>query len=275
MSKNTIQSSTIDHQVSSGTSTNPDTNSELPPPYSPTEQQPQHSIPSSSINSQQDNLPNDNPAYTIDTQPSAPLLYPEIPQQLPPGHNIAFPVPQPYNHHSQKQQPQNPNYNANVSTPLYLHAPQQQQQQQQQQQSYGQHGILYGSTHHHQHHHHSAHGSPPPPPPPTGFHCIYIPGHQPSPSPQHYRFAPPIDSVRQSFPVGALVFIFGWAFPPLWILGACCCAASRNPYEAWWARLNLTMALLLLVSSIIYSMLAILAGDWYVGLQWISLRQEI
>ncbi|ORZ22167.1 hypothetical protein BCR42DRAFT_405628 [Absidia repens] len=272
MSKNTIPSSTVDHQVISDISTNPDTNSELPPPYSQTPQQPQHSIPSSSTNSQQDNLPNDNPAYTIDAQPSAPLLYPEIPQQLSPGHNIAFPVPQPYNNPSQKkQQLQIPNYNANVSTPLYFHAHQQQH-------SNGQHGILYGSTHHQHHHHHqhhSAHGPPSSPPPPPRFHPIYIPGHQPAPPPQHYRFAPPTDSVRRSFPVGALIFIIGWAFPPLWILGACCCAASRNPYEAWWARLNLTMALLLLVSSIIYSMLAILAGDWYVGLQWISLRQEI
>jgi hypothetical protein len=44
--------------------------------------------------------------------------------------------------------------------------------------------------------------------------------------------------------------------PPLWVIGACCCASSRHPSERFWAGLNLTMALLLLFSSLFYSSLA-------------------
>ncbi|KAI8330881.1 hypothetical protein BC941DRAFT_439829 [Chlamydoabsidia padenii] len=101
-------------------------------------------------------------------------------------------------------------------------------------------------------------------PPPAGFHTIHIPPHH------HHHIQP-----ERRFPFGAILFVFGWFAPPLWILGACCCASSRNPYEAWWARVNLIMVILLVVSSIVYSMLAILTGNWLVGLEWIAIRQEI
>ncbi|ORE05967.1 hypothetical protein BCV72DRAFT_131796 [Rhizopus microsporus var. microsporus] len=58
---------------------------------------------------------------------------------------------------------------------------------------------------------------------------------------------------RRQFPIAAVFFLFGWFCPPLWILGACCCAGSRNEYEAWWGKVNFVMAVALLVSSIFYS----------------------
>lgn len=204
--------------------------SDFPPPYSPSaphhqhhQQQPTQSIPTSPVSSHDEVVPSYNPACAAD--PSAPSLYPAIPQQVPhqplgtphhhhpPAPSVSFPMPQPYN------------------PPTHYNPPP---------------GGHYGTIHYHNHTN----------PPPAGFHTIHIP---------HYRPHHPVVTEERRFPIGALLFVFGWMFPPLWILGACCCASSRNPYEAWWARLNLVMALLLLVSSIVYSMLAMLAGDWWVS----------
>lgn len=60
---------------------------------------------------------------------------------------------------------------------------------------------------------------------------------------------------RRQFPIAAIFFLFGWFCPPLWILGACCCAGSRNEYEAWWGKVNFVMAVVLIVSSIFYSII--------------------
>ncbi|KAF7725534.1 hypothetical protein EC973_009564 [Apophysomyces ossiformis] len=64
------------------------------------------------------------------------------------------------------------------------------------------------------------------------------------------------------FPMAALFFLFGWLCPLLWVMGACCCAGSRNRYEAWWGKVNFFMAVVLILSSIVYSMVAIAVGDW-------------
>lgn len=93
---------------------------------------------------------------------------------------------------------------------------------------------------------------------PAGFHTIHIPT-QPLYQPAAVHNDDDDDEVCQRrFPFGALFFVFGWMMPPLWVIGACCCASSRHPSERFWAGLNLTMALLLLFSSLFYSSLATL-----------------
>ncbi|KAL0073614.1 hypothetical protein F4703DRAFT_1896461 [Phycomyces blakesleeanus] len=72
------------------------------------------------------------------------------------------------------------------------------------------------------------------------------------------------DTERQ-FPLAAMMFLFGWVLPPIWILGACCCVGSRNSYEAWWGKANLVMVVLLLFSTITYSIAAITIGNWSMG----------
>lgn len=62
--------------------------------------------------------------------------------------------------------------------------------------------------------------------------------------------------------------------PPLWVLGACCCSGSHNRYEAWWGKVNFIMAVMFIVSSIIYSMIAVTMGDWMVGLRILSFYTE-
>ncbi|KAI8642779.1 hypothetical protein BD408DRAFT_415923 [Parasitella parasitica] len=61
---------------------------------------------------------------------------------------------------------------------------------------------------------------------------------------------------RRKFPLAAIFFLFGWFCPPLWVIGACCCAGSRNEYESFWGKANFIMALAMIVSSIIYSIFA-------------------
>ncbi|KAI8979577.1 hypothetical protein BDF20DRAFT_819905 [Mycotypha africana] len=61
---------------------------------------------------------------------------------------------------------------------------------------------------------------------------------------------------NRRFPLAALLFLFGWFCPPLWIIGACCCAGSNNSYEAFWGKVNFTMAMILIISSIVYSAFA-------------------
>ncbi|KAI9306992.1 hypothetical protein BJ944DRAFT_229009 [Cunninghamella echinulata] len=67
-----------------------------------------------------------------------------------------------------------------------------------------------------------------------------------------------------AFPLAALFFIFGWFCPILFFIGACCCVGHRNPYEAWWGKLNLIMSIAFLMTSIIYSIVAILTGNWFI-----------
>ncbi|KAI8879512.1 hypothetical protein K501DRAFT_325461 [Backusella circina FSU 941] len=61
---------------------------------------------------------------------------------------------------------------------------------------------------------------------------------------------------RRKFPLGALFFLFGFFCPPLWIVGACCCSSSRNEYEAWWAKVNFVMSMILIIASVICSAIA-------------------
>ncbi|KAI8340549.1 hypothetical protein BC941DRAFT_417542 [Chlamydoabsidia padenii] len=71
-----------------------------------------------------------------------------------------------------------------------------------------------------------------------------------------------VSETERHFPLAALFFIFGWFFPPLWFLGACCCAGSMNRYENWWGKLNFIMAMATLISSIIYSIIVLSTGHW-------------
>ncbi|ORX50133.1 hypothetical protein DM01DRAFT_1337807 [Hesseltinella vesiculosa] len=64
------------------------------------------------------------------------------------------------------------------------------------------------------------------------------------------------------FPLAALFFLFGWFCPPLWFFGACCCVGNLNVYEAWWGRMNFIMSISFLMTSLIYSMLVLLTGNW-------------
>ncbi|KAI9305382.1 hypothetical protein BJ944DRAFT_265299 [Cunninghamella echinulata] len=249
-----------------------------PPPYSPV-------VSSSSV--QESNTPYNPSCSTGDVaqpQPTAPSLYPDIPppqphtspynyQRLPSPANInnesstnispimPMPTPQPHiqNNHTRYHYNNNnnplvsPHIPPSSSSPIQgpgFYQPNQgsyqsiiipPRQNQNQQQPYH-----FSPFHHHHHHHHQQS---------TGY---------------YYE----VNENQRRFPFGALLFVFGWFCPPLWILGACCCSSSRNPYEAWWARLNLIMALLLLFSSVLYSMLAIVTGDYYVGLQWAFAKNQ-
>ncbi|KAG2195009.1 hypothetical protein INT47_005609 [Mucor saturninus] len=94
--------------------------------------------------------------------------------------------------------------------------------------------------------------------------------HMYSPSPQPQRYQPRYQTIDipytanvntrrthdRKFPLAAIFFLFGWFCPPLWVIGACCCAGSRNPYEAFWGKANFIMAMALIVSSIVYSAFA-------------------
>ncbi|KAI9007457.1 hypothetical protein CLU79DRAFT_778421 [Phycomyces nitens] len=91
---------------------------------------------------------------------------------------------------------------------------------------------------------------------PRGYQAIII---ERRPSPIR------IYETERQFPLAAMMFLFGWVLPPLWILGACCCVGSRNPYEAWWGKANFIMVVLLLCSTITYSIAAVTVGDWSMG----------
>ncbi|KAG0163646.1 hypothetical protein DFQ30_011239 [Apophysomyces sp. BC1015] len=104
--------------------------------------------------------------------------------------------------------------------------------------------------------------SPPPLPPQnyTRYQTVVMPDNT------YYRIRQQPLILRnfddRRFPMAALFFLFGWLCPLLWVMGACCCAGSRNRYEAWWGKVNFFMAIVLILSSIVYSMVAITMGDW-------------
>ncbi|KAJ8661361.1 hypothetical protein O0I10_003113 [Lichtheimia ornata] len=108
---------------------------------------------------------------------------------------------------------------------------------------------------------------------PQHQHQSYFPGGWTIPQqlPQQRQQRYFIDSSERRFPLAALFFLFGWICPPLWILGACCCSGSRNRYEAWWGKANFIMAVMFIISSLLYSMMAITVGDWMIGLHVFSL----
>ncbi|KAI9252435.1 hypothetical protein BDA99DRAFT_181248 [Phascolomyces articulosus] len=112
---------------------------------------------------------------------------------------------------------------------------------------------------------------------PTRYHyqSINVPVHH-----QYYQGGSVIrrrivvDPSERGFPIAALFFLFGWFCPPLWVLGACCCTASRNRYEAFWGKANFIMAVMFIISSIVYSMIAITVGDWMVGMRLLNFSVE-
>ncbi|KAJ2959753.1 hypothetical protein NQZ79_g4853 [Umbelopsis isabellina] len=64
----------------------------------------------------------------------------------------------------------------------------------------------------------------------------------------------------RGFPAGAIIFLLGWGFPPLWLVGACCCMSSRNPFNVWWARASLIMFLFTMVSALLAGVIVITVG---------------
>ncbi|RCI04452.1 hypothetical protein CU098_012277 [Rhizopus stolonifer] len=94
-----------------------------------------------------------------------------------------------------------------------------------------------------------------PQPPPTQPVYHHPPPRHNQPRYQAVQIPLPVQTRqnRRQFPLAAIFFLFGWFCPPLWILGACCCAGSRNDYEAWWGKVNFVMSVLLIVSSIFFS----------------------
>ncbi|KAI9246746.1 hypothetical protein BDA99DRAFT_543220 [Phascolomyces articulosus] len=66
---------------------------------------------------------------------------------------------------------------------------------------------------------------------------------------------------ERQFPVAALFFIFGWICPFLWIVGACCCAGSWQPYESWWGHANMLMAITFTMASLIYTAVLFATGQ--------------
>ncbi|KAI8976769.1 hypothetical protein BDB01DRAFT_802494 [Pilobolus umbonatus] len=168
----------------------------------------------------------------IKSCPTTPSLYPQFPQQQFPQQQ--YPQQQFPPQHPQQQFPQQQHH---LPFPQPFSTPFSQQQlqyptpyQYNQRPSYYTHANSYPST--------------------------------PSPNPHTYRPRPYYDTVnlpprvtRQNrrFPIGALFFLFGCLFPPLWIIGACCCASSRNEYEAWWGKVNFIFAMVLIMSSILWS----------------------
>ncbi|KAI8879100.1 hypothetical protein K501DRAFT_336302 [Backusella circina FSU 941] len=87
---------------------------------------------------------------------------------------------------------------------------------------------------------------------PTSYHTMPIPVAYTT----HIQ-----DRQRRGFPLAALFFLFGFFCPPLWVVGACCCASSRNEYESWWGKVNFVMAMGLIISSIIFS--AVTLSDYF------------
>ncbi|KAG2180388.1 hypothetical protein INT44_003390 [Umbelopsis vinacea] len=64
----------------------------------------------------------------------------------------------------------------------------------------------------------------------------------------------------QGFPSAALIFLLGWLCPPLWLLGACCCINSRNPFNVWWARACLVMFCFTVISAVIAGSIVVTVG---------------
>ncbi|KAI8062762.1 uncharacterized protein B0P05DRAFT_477061 [Gilbertella persicaria] len=92
----------------------------------------------------------------------------------------------------------------------------------------------------------------PMPVPQVRYQTIDIPYSESTVSVRHQRQL----AERRKFPLAAIFFLFGWFCPPLWVIGACCCAASRNEYESFWGKVNFIMVMAMIASSIIYSMIA-------------------
>ncbi|ORY90042.1 hypothetical protein BCR43DRAFT_499919 [Syncephalastrum racemosum] len=67
---------------------------------------------------------------------------------------------------------------------------------------------------------------------------------------------------ERHFPIACLFFLLGWFCPPLWLFGACCCSGSRNRYEAWWGKLDLVMAVLFFITTILVSVFSPQMTDW-------------
>ncbi|KAI9283199.1 hypothetical protein BY458DRAFT_495742 [Sporodiniella umbellata] len=99
--------------------------------------------------------------------------------------------------------------------------------------------------------------------PQAGYQNTGYPQPQPPPQPQQpqqpryqtVQLPLPVQARQNNrqFPLAAIFFLFGWFCPPLWILGACCCAGSRDKYEAWWGKVNFMMSILLIVTSLFFS----------------------
>ncbi|CAO3633939.1 unnamed protein product [Mucor fragilis] len=182
--------------------------------------------------------------------------------------------------------PQNtPDADDDVSTPppAYQETPpfnphyHQQQQQQQDGPSSTYQSPPFNPNYSQQHHHNSPPHTPdinqslypqvPSSPPPSQQPYQPLPAHQaryqtielpyPSTTPNVTpRMIRRQIEERRKFPLAAIFFLFGWFCPPLWVIGACCCAGSRNQYESFWGKVNFIMAMAMIVSSIIYSIFA-------------------
>ncbi|KAI7883363.1 hypothetical protein K492DRAFT_205502 [Lichtheimia hyalospora FSU 10163] len=76
-----------------------------------------------------------------------------------------------------------------------------------------------------------------------------------------------VNTAERRFPTAIIFFVLGWVCPLLWFMGACCCAGRRNPYESFWGKANAVMGVLFILSSILYSMIAVTVDDWSVGLR--------
>ncbi|KAI8375191.1 hypothetical protein BD560DRAFT_392988 [Blakeslea trispora] len=83
------------------------------------------------------------------------------------------------------------------------------------------------------------------------YQTIEMPPHQ-IPSSERRQLV----ADHRKFPLAAIFFLFGWFCPPLWVIGACCCAGSRNPYESFWGKANFMMAMVMILTSVIYSIFA-------------------
>ncbi|KAI8333979.1 hypothetical protein BC941DRAFT_433511 [Chlamydoabsidia padenii] len=112
-------------------------------------------------------------------------------------------------------------------------------------------------------------GTTDPPPPYAEYsQTNSITGFRPKPTtPQHNtiivpseQVIPPDDTPNRRFPIGSVFFLLGWFCPPFWFIGACCCVGSSSQYENWWGKLNLILAIAVVVITILYSFI-----HWPIG----------
>ncbi|KAI8356770.1 hypothetical protein EDC96DRAFT_545946 [Choanephora cucurbitarum] len=87
----------------------------------------------------------------------------------------------------------------------------------------------------------SAPSAPPPPSAPLA----------PSVPQPYYLFIRSQRGTRH-FPVNAAFFVLGCLFPPLWFF-SCCCWNDNDRYERAWQKLNRWMAILSLISFILFT----------------------
>ncbi|KAI8144514.1 hypothetical protein BJV82DRAFT_667716 [Fennellomyces sp. T-0311] len=161
--------------------------------------------------------------------------------------------------------PSAPPLSGQASTGLYPEAPPPPDPQYYQQQQYHQQQYHQQQYHQHQYYHQQATQANPP------IRYQYQSINMPQQPVIRRRM---VDSSERGFPIAALFFLFGWFCPPLWVLGACCCSASRNRYEIWWSKVNFIMVVMFIISSIVYSMIAITVGDWMVGMRLLNFSIE-